>query len=256
MAKESISASIALAEGHEIAKVVLMPGDPLRAQVSWPSAIWKTRCASTPCATCWATPAPTGARSISVMGQRHGRALHRPVRLRSSTTSSSTWTPSSASAPPAAWATTCTLRDVVIAMGASTNSAYGAASTTVPRHPVPPLADYDAAAPTPWRAAEALERARRDVGPVYHGRPVLQLSTPRPAPCTTRSCATWASSRLRWRRPACTGRLQRLAIKRRLSILTISDHLFTGEALTAEDRQESFHDMMEVALETAWQTVQ
>ena len=40
--------------------------------------------------------------------------------------------------------------------------------------------------------------------------------------------------------------------KRALSLLTVSDHLFTGEALSAEDRQESFHEMMEVALETAW----
>lgn len=29
--------------------------------------------------------------------------------------------------------------------------------------------------------------------------------------------------------------------KKALSILTISDHIYTGEALSAEDRQESFH---------------
>lgn len=39
--------------------------------------------------------------------------------------------------------------------------------------------------------------------------------------------------------------------KRALSILTISDHVFTGEGLTAQERQESFHEMMEIALETA-----
>ena len=44
--------------------------------------------------------------------------------------------------------------------------------------------------------------------------------------------------------------------KRALSILTVSDHLFTGEALSAEARQESFHEMMEVALETAWRCVE
>ena len=37
-----------------------------------------------------------------------------------------------------------------------------------------------------------------------------------------------------------------------LSLLSISDHVFTGEALSAEERQNSFTDMMEVALETAW----
>ena len=41
--------------------------------------------------------------------------------------------------------------------------------------------------------------------------------------------------------------------KKALSLLTISDHIFTGEALSAEERQNSFTDMMEVALETAWE---
>lgn len=35
-----------------------------------------------------------------------------------------------------------------------------------------------------------------------------------------------------------------------LSILTVSDHILTGEETTSEERQTSFHDMMEVALET------
>lgn len=37
---------------------------------------------------------------------------------------------------------------------------------------------------------------------------------------------------------------------RALSILTVSDHVLTGEATTAEERQTAFHDMMELALET------
>lgn len=36
--------------------------------------------------------------------------------------------------------------------------------------------------------------------------------------------------------------------KKALCMLTISDHLYTGEALSAEERQTSFHEMMEVAL--------
>ena len=39
--------------------------------------------------------------------------------------------------------------------------------------------------------------------------------------------------------------------ERRHCILTISDHVFTGEALSAEDRQNTFRDMMEIALELA-----
>ena len=39
-----------------------------------------------------------------------------------------------------------------------------------------------------------------------------------------------------------------------LSILTVSDHVVTGEETTAEERQTSFHEMMEIALETAIKT--
>ncbi len=39
--------------------------------------------------------------------------------------------------------------------------------------------------------------------------------------------------------------------KKALAILTISDHLYTGEALDAESRQNTFNDMMLIALEMA-----
>ena len=39
--------------------------------------------------------------------------------------------------------------------------------------------------------------------------------------------------------------------KKALCICTISDHLLTGEALDSEQRQNSFHEMMELALEIA-----
>ncbi|WP_343207880.1 purine-nucleoside phosphorylase [Anaerolentibacter hominis] len=39
--------------------------------------------------------------------------------------------------------------------------------------------------------------------------------------------------------------------KKALCIATISDHVFTGEALSSKERQEGFRDMMEVALELA-----
>ncbi|MDO5519198.1 MAG: purine-nucleoside phosphorylase [bacterium] len=39
--------------------------------------------------------------------------------------------------------------------------------------------------------------------------------------------------------------------KKALAILTISDHLYTGESLSAEDRQNTFNEMMEIALEMA-----
>ena len=39
--------------------------------------------------------------------------------------------------------------------------------------------------------------------------------------------------------------------KRALTIVTISDHLITGEATTVEERQNTFTQMMEIALDTA-----
>ena len=41
--------------------------------------------------------------------------------------------------------------------------------------------------------------------------------------------------------------------KRALAICTVSDHLLTGEATSAQERQTSFTQMMEIALETAAQ---
>ena len=40
--------------------------------------------------------------------------------------------------------------------------------------------------------------------------------------------------------------------RRALAVLTVSDHLKTGEALPAEDREKSFGDMIEIALEAAF----
>ncbi|WP_368185134.1 purine-nucleoside phosphorylase [Aestuariibius sp. HNIBRBA575] len=40
--------------------------------------------------------------------------------------------------------------------------------------------------------------------------------------------------------------------RRALAILTVSDHLKTGEALPSEDRERSFGDMIEIALEAAF----
>jgi len=39
---------------------------------------------------------------------------------------------------------------------------------------------------------------------------------------------------------------------RALAVLTVSDHLLTEEALPSADRQSSFSDMVEIALEAAF----
>ena len=40
--------------------------------------------------------------------------------------------------------------------------------------------------------------------------------------------------------------------RRALAVLTVSDHLLTGEALPSQDRESSFGDMVEIALEAAF----
>ncbi len=40
--------------------------------------------------------------------------------------------------------------------------------------------------------------------------------------------------------------------RRALAVLTVSDHLITGDALPSEDRESSFGDMVEIALEAAF----
>jgi purine-nucleoside phosphorylase len=40
--------------------------------------------------------------------------------------------------------------------------------------------------------------------------------------------------------------------RRALAVLTVSDHLISGEALPSEDRERSFGDMVEIALEAAF----
>ena len=52
-----------------------------------------------------------------------------------------------------------------------------------------------------------------------------------------------------------TAELYNIALRykrRALSILTISDHLQTGKALSSKDRESSFSDMVEIALEAAF----
>jgi purine-nucleoside phosphorylase len=243
MAKESISASIALAEGHEIAKVVLMPGDPLRAKFVAERYLENPVCFNTVRNMLGYTGTYKG-KKISVMGSGMGipsiglyaTELYNQfdvdaiIRIGSA----------------GGLCDQVKLRDVVIAMGASTNSAYGAA------YDIPgtlaALADYDMLAHSVV-AAKALN-VHAVVGPVYTSD---HFYYPRPdinqkLRDMGQLAVEMETAGLYWTAAGCH--------KKALSILTISDHLFTGEALTAEDRQESFHDMMEVALETAWQTVQ
>jgi purine-nucleoside phosphorylase len=240
MTKESISASIAVTSG-EIAKVVLMPGDPLRAKFVAEHYLENPVCFNTVRNMLGYTGTYKG-KKISVMGSGMGipslglyaTELYNQfdvdaiIRIGSA----------------GGLSDRVKLRDVVIVIGASTNSNYGAAYD-MPGYLVP-VADYGMLAHS-VEAAKALH-VNTVVGPVYTSD---HFYYPRPdinqkLRDMGQLAVEMETAGLYWTAAGCH--------KKALSILTISDHLFTGEALSAEDRQESFHDMMEVALETAWQT--
>lgn len=137
------------------------------------------------------------------------------------------------------------VRDVVIAMGASTNSHF------VDQYRFPGQLCATASWPLLRDAVAAAERlgVRADVGQVFTAD---QFYNDNPdAGAMYRKFGILAlemeTAGLYWT-------AQRLG-KQALSILTISDHIFTGEALSAQERQDSFHEMMEIALETAWKSV-
>ena len=133
------------------------------------------------------------------------------------------------------------VRDLVIGMGASTNSGYGA------QFGLP--GSFSAIASYPLMAA-AIEAAKEN-GVDYHVGNILSSDT---------FYSDDAEASAKWRKLGVMAvEMEAAALymnaaragKNALAILTISDHLLTGEATTAEERQNSFTQMMEVALETA-----
>lgn len=133
------------------------------------------------------------------------------------------------------------LRDVVIGVGASTDSNYAS------QYGLPgvfaPIADFDLAR----AAAEAGERLgiRTAVGNIL-STDVFYSDNP--------------EALERWRNMGIIAvEMEAAALylnaaragRRALCLLTISDAPLRGEALSAEERQTSFHDMMRLALEIA-----
>ena len=133
------------------------------------------------------------------------------------------------------------LRDLVIGMGASTNSNY-ADQYNLPGT-IAPIADYNLLR----RAVEVAEEMKV---PVTVGN-ILSSDVFYNADPTFNDrwkkmgilCVEMEAAAL-YLNAAYAG-------KQALCMLTISDHLYTGEALSSEDRQNSFHEMMQVALELA-----
>ena len=239
--KESPSASI-VAEENDIAKVVLMPGDPLRAKYVAEHYLENPVCFNTVRNMLGYTGTYKG-KKISVMG--HGMGVPSMGIYATELYTQFDVDAIIRIGSAGGLSDDVKVRDVVIAMAASSNSAYG------DQYQFPgqlcATADYgmlkDAVA-----AAERLG-VRADVGQVFTADQFYNANST--AAETYRKFGILAvemeAAGLYWT-------AQYLG-KKALAILTISDHIFTGEALSAEDRQDSFHEMMEIALETAWKSI-
>ena len=227
------------AKSGEIAKAVLMPGDPLRAKYVAEHYLEDPKCFNTVRGMLGYTGLYKGKR-ISVMG--HGMGVPSiglyTYELYNFYDVDSIIRIGSAGGV----GEDVRVRDVVIALGASTNSHFA------DQYGFPGLLAPTASWPLLRSAVDAAQKlgVRADVGQVFtadqfyndnaaagemyrkFGILALEMET---------AGLYWTAQR---------------AGKQALSILTISDHIFTGEALSPQERQDSFHEMMEVALETAW----
>jgi len=133
------------------------------------------------------------------------------------------------------------LMDIVLGMGASTDSNYSGQFGL--NGQLAPLADYELLS----TAVELCRQKglRHRVGNLFSSDVFYNAD-----PNVNRKWADLGvlavemeSAALYWNAARCG--------KRALTICTISDHVFTGEALDSDQRQTGFTQMMEVALDTA-----
>ena len=133
------------------------------------------------------------------------------------------------------------VRDIVFAMGASTNSNY-ARQFQLPGT-FAPVADFDLMSVAVGQA--------RELGARYHVGNILSSDTFYDAQADAND--RWIKMGLLCIEMETAGLYMNAAHagKRALGLFTVSDHILTQEALSAEERQNSFTQMMEIALKTA-----
>ncbi len=131
------------------------------------------------------------------------------------------------------------VRDIVLGMGACTNSnyaeQYGLSGTFAP------IAD--------WSLLRTCADTADEMGLCFHVGNILSSDT---FYRDDESVPAWAKMgvlAIEMEAAALYMNAARCG-KRALAICTVSDHLITGEATTAEERQSSFTEMMELALKT------
>lgn len=226
------------AKEGQIAKTVLMPGDPLRAKFIAETYLENVVCFNSVRNMLGFTGTYKG-KEVSVMGGGMGipsigiysyelyqfYGVENIIRIGSA----------------GGYADDLDLGDLVIGMGASTNSNF------MHQYNLPgtfaPIADYGL-------VRKAVEAAEKLNVPVKVGN-ILSSDT---------FYDDNADAKLAWKKMGVLAvemeaaglymNAARLG-KKALCLLTISDHLFTGKELSAEERQVGFRNMMEVALELA-----
>ncbi len=222
----------------EIAPSVLMPGDPLRAKFVAETYLENPVCVNTVRNMLAFTGTYQG-KTVSVMGGGMGMpsvgiytyelfhfyGVEQIIRIGSAGSMNQR----------------ARLRDVIIGVGASTDSNYAA------QYQLPgtfaPIADFQLA----LAAAQAGERLGiRTVAGNILSSDVFYSDNPHAAEAWQKMgvLAVEMEAAALYMNAARAG-------KRALCLLTISDSLLTGEALPAEERQTSFQDMMKLALEIA-----
>lgn len=226
------------AKPGDIAKTVLMPGDPLRAKFIAETYLEDVVCFNTVRNMLGFTGTYKG-KKVSVMGGGMGMPsigiysyelynfydVDNIIRIGSA----------------GGIAEDIKVRDIVVGMGASTNSRYAA------QYKLPgtfaPIADYGLLR----KAVEAAERMniKTVVGNI--------LSSDTFYDDNKEANELWRKMNVLAVEMEAAALYMNAARsgKKALCLLTISDHVFTGESLSAEDRQLSFREMMEIALEIA-----
>ena len=228
-----------VADPELISRVVLMPGDPLRAKTVAENYLTDTVCFNTVRNMLGYTGTYKGKR-ISVMGSGMGipsmclyaHELYNffgvDIILRIGSAGG--------------LSEETHVRDLVLAMSACTNSNF-ASQYDFPAT-LAPTADFALLR----KAAELAETrgVRANVGPVLTTDPFYNAN-----PHANEAFRAMGMRAVEMETAGLY--LEAMASKKRaLSLLTISDHIFSGEELSAEERQNSFTEMMEIALDTAW----
>jgi purine-nucleoside phosphorylase len=226
------------AQPGDIAKTVLMPGDPLRAKYIAENFLEDVTCFNTVRNMFGYTGTYNGKR-VSVMGGGMGMpsigiysyelyhfyGVESIIRIGSA----------------GGIGDDIKVRDVVIGMGASTDSNYAE------QYKLPgtfaPIADFSL-------LRKAVEVAEEKNIKVVVGN---ILSSDHFYNDFEQTNALWKKMNVAAveMEAAALYMIAARANKKALCILTVSDHVFTGESLPAEERQTSFREMMEIALEVA-----